>query len=61
MMDDPADNAARAGAHPEAPASLVTLEKGSRLADACAMLDPAEEARLAEEGMQSDADAWPDY
>ena len=33
----------------------------SRLAMESAKLDPAEERTLAEEGLQPDADAWPDY
>ena len=39
------------------------LEHGgeTRLAEACAMLDPAGERVLAEEGLASDVDAWPEY
>ena len=33
----------------------------NRLADACARLDPAEERALAEEGLGSDLEAWPEY
>ncbi|HEX9939658.1 MAG TPA: ribbon-helix-helix domain-containing protein [Longimicrobium sp.] len=33
----------------------------TRLADACARLDPAEERALAEEGIGADAAAWPAY
>ena len=33
----------------------------TRLAEACARLDPAEEVALAEEGMAADVAAWPDY
>lgn len=32
-----------------------------RLAEACAVLDPAEEVALAEEGLGADARAWPPY
>jgi metal-responsive CopG/Arc/MetJ family transcriptional regulator len=32
-----------------------------RLAEACALLDPAEEVALAEEGLGADARAWPPY
>ena len=32
-----------------------------RLAEACAVLDPAEEVALAEEGLRADAQAWPPY
>jgi metal-responsive CopG/Arc/MetJ family transcriptional regulator len=32
-----------------------------RLAEACALLDPAEEVALAEEGWGADARAWPPY
>jgi metal-responsive CopG/Arc/MetJ family transcriptional regulator len=33
----------------------------TRLAEACARLDPAEERTLAEEGMGADSAAWPEY
>jgi metal-responsive CopG/Arc/MetJ family transcriptional regulator len=33
----------------------------TRLADACARLDPAEERALAEEGFSVDAASWPEY
>jgi Arc/MetJ-type ribon-helix-helix transcriptional regulator len=32
-----------------------------RLARECAKLDPEEERRLAEEGMESEAQEWPEY
>lgn len=32
-----------------------------RLARECAKLDPEEERRLAEEGMESEAEDWPEY
>jgi Arc/MetJ-type ribon-helix-helix transcriptional regulator len=35
--------------------------KRTRLADACAQLDPEAERALAEEGMGSDTDSWPEY
>jgi Arc/MetJ-type ribon-helix-helix transcriptional regulator len=33
----------------------------TRLAEECAKLDPAEERRLADEGMASTAESWPEY
>lgn len=39
----------------------VQRVKRTRLADACAQLDPAEERALAEEGMGADAPGWPEY
>lgn len=33
----------------------------TRLADACAQLDPAEEVALAEEGLGRDLADWPEY
>ena len=39
---------------------LVRLRR-TRLAEACAMLDPAEEKALAEEGIGSDLTDWPEY
>ncbi len=33
----------------------------TRLADACARLDPREERALAEEGLAADVASWPDY
>ncbi|HKP76827.1 MAG TPA: ribbon-helix-helix domain-containing protein [Longimicrobiaceae bacterium] len=33
----------------------------TRLADACARLDPAEERALAEEGFAADVAVWPEY
>ena len=33
----------------------------TRLAEACALLDPAEERALAEEGMGDELDSWPEY
>ena len=33
----------------------------TRLAEACAKLDPAEERALAEEGLESDLAVWPEY
>jgi Arc/MetJ-type ribon-helix-helix transcriptional regulator len=35
--------------------------KRTRLAEACAQLDPAEERALAEEGLGTDLDGWPEY
>lgn len=35
--------------------------KRRRLAEACALLDPSEEVALAEEGLGTDATAWPPY
>ena len=39
---------------------LVRLKR-TRLAEACALLDPAEERALAEEGLTGDLAAWPEY
>lgn len=33
----------------------------TRLAEACALLDPPEERALAEEGMGVDLEGWPEY
>jgi metal-responsive CopG/Arc/MetJ family transcriptional regulator len=33
----------------------------TRLAEACARLDPAEERAMAEEGIAADAALWPEY
>lgn len=33
----------------------------TRLAEACALLDPAEEKALAEEGLERDLEIWPEY
>ena len=33
----------------------------TRLAEECAKLDPAEEQRLADEGMAATAESWPEY
>lgn len=35
--------------------------RGTRLAIECANLDRVEEVMLAEEGLSSDSDAWPEY
>jgi metal-responsive CopG/Arc/MetJ family transcriptional regulator len=42
-------------------AEQLTRLRRTRLADACARLDPAEERALAEEGLGSDLDSWPEY
>lgn len=39
----------------------VAREKKTRLAAECAMLDPQEEVKLAEEGFGSDSETWPEY
>ncbi len=39
---------------------LLRLRR-TRLAEACAQLDPAEERALAEEGLGSDCADWPEY
>lgn len=39
---------------------LARLESG-RLAKECAKLEPAQERKLAEAGMASEADQWPEY
>ncbi len=33
----------------------------TRLAEACALLDPAEERAMAEEGFARDMETWPEY
>ncbi len=33
----------------------------TRLAEACALLDPEEERALAEEGLAADVELWPEY
>ena len=40
-------------------AGLARLRR-TRLADACAQLDPAEERRVAEEGLAADLADWPE-
>jgi metal-responsive CopG/Arc/MetJ family transcriptional regulator len=42
-------------------AEQVTRIRRTRLAEACAQLDPAEERALAEEGLGIDAATWPEY
>jgi metal-responsive CopG/Arc/MetJ family transcriptional regulator len=42
-------------------AEQVRRLRRTRLADACARLDPAEERALAEEGLAVDLAAWPEY
>ncbi|CAN5878134.1 hypothetical protein BH23GEM5_BH23GEM5_24450 [soil metagenome] len=42
-------------------AEQLTRLKRTRLAEACAQLDPAEERALAEEGSGADLDGWPEY
>ncbi len=39
---------------------LLRLRR-TRLAEACALLDPVEERALAEEGMGIELDTWPEY
>ena len=39
---------------------LVRLKR-TRLADACAVLDPAEERALAEDGLAGDLASWPEH
>jgi metal-responsive CopG/Arc/MetJ family transcriptional regulator len=39
---------------------LARMDRG-RLARECAKLHPAEEQRLAEEGIRKDASEWPEY
>jgi len=39
---------------------LLRLRR-TRLAEACAQLDPAEEVALAEEGLERDLADWPEY
>jgi hypothetical protein len=41
-------------------AQLARLER-PRLAEECARLDPAHERALAEEGLNADVAAWPEY
>lgn len=42
-------------------ANQLTRLRRTRLAEACARLDPDEERALAEEGISADADSWPEY
>ena len=42
-------------------AEQLTRLRRTRLAEACALLDPDEERMLAEEGLGGDAAAWPEY
>jgi metal-responsive CopG/Arc/MetJ family transcriptional regulator len=42
-------------------AEQVARFRRTRLAEACAQLDPAEERALAEEGLGTDAATWPEY
>lgn len=39
----------------------LAREEGHRLAAECAKLDPAQEQDLAEEGIEADLAAWPEY
>jgi metal-responsive CopG/Arc/MetJ family transcriptional regulator len=39
---------------------LARLER-RRLAEECAKLDPEAEQALADQGLEADADAWPEY
>ena len=39
----------------------LAREEGARLAAECAKLDPIEERSLAEEGIETDLAAWPEY
>ena len=41
-------------------AQLARLER-RRLAEECAKLDPADERAVAEEGLNADVAAWPEY
>ncbi len=42
-------------------AAQLQRVRRTRLAEACARLDPAEERALAEEGTTADLAAWPEY
>lgn len=42
-------------------AAQLSRLRRTRLAEACAQLDPAEERSLAEEGLGSDLADWPEY
>ncbi len=42
------------------PDSMVRQHQ-TRLADACALLDPVAERMLAEEGLGADLEGWPEY
>jgi metal-responsive CopG/Arc/MetJ family transcriptional regulator len=42
-------------------AAQLSRLRRTRLAEACAQLDPAEERALAEEGLGSDLADWPEY
>lgn len=48
-------------AHHLARAAAVDGLHRTRLAEACALLDPDEERALAEEGLAADVDFWPEY
>ncbi|HEU4457325.1 MAG TPA: ribbon-helix-helix domain-containing protein [Longimicrobium sp.] len=39
----------------------IVRMRRTRLAEACALLDPAEERALADEGLTADVDSWPEY
>ena len=51
----------RSRAIQEAIAEKIERIEKSRLARECAKLDAEEEARIAEEGMDSEVDEWPEY
>lgn len=53
--------ASRSQAIEAAVAEHLRRVRRRRLAEACAVLDPAEEVALAEEGLGADARAWPPY
>lgn len=44
-----------------APAEQLVQLRRTRLAEACASLDPAEERALADEGLVVDVANWPEY
>ena len=51
----------RSKAIQEALIDKLTRLRRTRLARECARLDPREERALAEEGMEWELDAWPEY
>jgi metal-responsive CopG/Arc/MetJ family transcriptional regulator len=62
------DRLVRESRHPSRSSAIEAavadhLERLGRtsLAEACALLDPAEERALAEEGLSLETDSWPEY
>ncbi|MFO7950974.1 MAG: ribbon-helix-helix domain-containing protein [Candidatus Fermentibacteraceae bacterium] len=53
--------ASRSGAIQAAIGEMLERKLGNRLARECKKLNPEEEMAIAEEGMNSELDSWPEY